>query len=110
MDMPFFGLSSVCAVLSDSRALSVFSLLSTFGFSVVFVSCLRFRYSLMDSLRFGVTGGKSFCGLRRGSALCVRDSTFGFIGVLLVDDDDGGGVLTFVGTAATGVDGSLSVE
>lgn len=116
--IPFFGLSSVFrSFVDDSAGVSVLSIFSTFGFSVLVVSCLRLRYSLIDSLRFGVIGGSSFGGFNRGSALCVRVNTFGLTGLTgvvadgVVEDDgvtpidtgDGGG------TFDTGVDGSLSV-
>lgn len=103
-----------------SAGVSIFSIVSTFGFSVLVVSCLRLRYSLIDSLRFGVTGGRSFGGFNRGSALWVRDNTFGLIGVVADTDDDDDDTETDAdadgvtpigdgGTFETGVDGSLSV-
>lgn len=109
--IPFFGLSSVIRSFVDSAGVSTFSMFSTLGFSVLVVSCFRLRYSLIDSFRFGVTGGTSFCGFNRGSALWVRDKTFGLIGVVVVEDVDDDGVTPIgdAGTFETGVDGSLSV-
>lgn len=69
-------------------------------------NCLRFLYSFIDSFRFGVAGGRSLGGLSRGSALCVRVSTFGVIAFDIAVD----GVVNGDGIADTGVVGSLNVE
>lgn len=56
-------------------------------------NCIRLRYSLMDSLRFGAGGGSGAfsCGLRRGSWLAVLVSgNFSGVGNLLATGDSSG--------------------
>lgn len=61
-------------------------------------NCFRFRYSLIDNLRFGATGDAVLtCGFNRGSLLCARVSNLGGVGV------------TLAVVAAIGVVGSTSV-
>lgn len=114
---PFFGLTTSSAfvlvtfvsisgvvVVSGVLDLSTPALLAPPLFN-----CFLLRYSFIDNLRFGVTGGRSLGGFNRGSALCVRVSTFcvsafvTIVGVKFAVTGDGT-------TDAGGVDFSLNVE